>query len=438
MFLTFPFSILADMKKLYLFVLLYSFFSAVHAQHHALYAGHFKEVREACTQNSSLWNKNIYSAILLVDPQTRQVFSNEPDSAGLLQPKDGIYTGILPANVNIANTATQWSGKRWAMILLPLPENKNERINLLAHELFHQAQPGLGFRAYNDESAHLDKKEGRIYLRLELEALKKAISAKSKTEQKQHLTQAFVFRKYRHFLYPKSADVENLLELNEGLAEFTGLMISARTEKENIVHLSNSINTFMGNPTYVRSFAYQTIPVYGYLLYKKQKEWNRKITDTSNLTKILMRELDIVLPKDIKAAAEKNSATYNGKQITQEEDKREEEIKKVQVAYKKQFIESPHVELGFEQMNVSFDPRNIMPLEEYGTVYPNIRVTDNWGILTVEHGALMSPMWDKITVSVPISIGEKKVTGDGWVLELNEGYSLEKNNKDGHYRLVKK
>lgn len=53
-------------------------------------------------------------------------------------------------------------------------------------------------------------------------------------------------------------------------------------------------------------------------------------------------------------------------------------------------------------MNVSFDPRNIIPVEDKGTVYPQIRVTDNWGILEVTKGALMSPNWDKISVSSPV------------------------------------
>jgi len=37
-----------------------------------------------------------------------------------------------------------------------------------------------------------------------------------------------------------------------------------------------------------------------------------------------------------------------------------------------------------------------MPIENKGTVYPNIRVTDKWGILSVDSGALMSINWDKI------------------------------------------
>jgi hypothetical protein len=89
-------------------------------------------------------------------------------------------------------------------------------------------------------------------------------------------------------------------------------------------------------------------------------------------------------------------------------------------------------------MNVSYDPRNIMPIEDVGTVYPNIRVTDKWGILNVEKGALMSPAWDKISITNPIKTGDKNVSGDGWTLELADGYILTKNENDGNFKLAKK
>src|SRR5690606_6956730 len=159
------------------------------------------------------------------------------------------YSGILPAAVNIANTAVNWGGKRWTMAMLPLSENKENRINLLAHESFHSIQPSLGFTLNNAENNHLDQKKGRIYLRLELEALKQAMRSNSEKEMKQHLTSAFTFRKYRNTLYKGSETTENLLELNEGIAEFTGLIVSGRNKEQARSSLLNGIDGFMKNPT---------------------------------------------------------------------------------------------------------------------------------------------------------------------------------------------
>jgi len=46
------------------------------------------------------------------------------------------------------------------------------------------------------------------------------------------------------------------------------------------------------------------------------------------------------------------------------------------------------MKIFLENMSISFDPRNLVPLDDVGTVYPNLRITDNWQILSVDSGAL--------------------------------------------------
>lgn len=429
-------------KKLYITTLLLMFIQSSFGQKvstvHDSIATYFNEIKVETRKHQQIWAKNLYEPILLVIPNTRQLFANFSDTAGILKQAGKIYSGILPNEINIANTAINWNGRRWAMIMLPLPVNKQDRINLLAHELFHVSQPSLGFKLFNTENNHLDQKDGRIYLRLELEALKKTIQTTNELERKTHLTNALAFRKYRYSIYPGADTTENLLELNEGIAEYTGLVISGRNKKQSTEHFVQSINSFLSNPTFVRSFAYQTIPIYGYLLVNTKKGWNREITIKTNLTNYFIKIFDISLPNDLKKTTDLILNQYNGEIIISEEKTREEKTKKLIAEYKSKFITQPHFELVFEQMNVSFDPRNIMPIEDKGTVYPNIRVTDNWGILTVENGALMSSNWDKISVTIPITNENKNISGDGWTLELKDGYSVTKNESTGNYKLTKK
>ncbi|QWT87417.1 hypothetical protein KBP46_06070 [Chryseobacterium sp. PCH239] len=398
---------------------------------------YFDELKTASKKNIGLWNKDLYGPMILIDPKTREFFASEPDSEGILKHNGTLYSGVLPATVNIANTAINWGGKRWAMIMLPLSQNKENRINLLAHESFHRIQPSLGFSLNNAENNHLDQKEGRIYLRLELEALKQAVRSNSEKEIKRHLTNALIFRKYRNTLYKGSETTENLLELNEGIAEFTGLIVSGRNKDQTRSYFLNGIEGFMKNPTFVRSFAYYTTPVYGYLLYHKDPDWNKKIDSKTDLTGYFIKAFDIRIQTDLQKAVEKLSDNYNGTSIIKQEIDREEQTKKRIAEYKLKFIQQPHFEIKFEKMNVSFDPRNIMPVEDLGTVYPNIRITDLWGILTVETGALMSPNWDKISISNPVKTENKKVSGDGWILELTDGYTIAKDENNGNYKLIK-
>lgn len=430
------------MKQTFTFFILFSLFgqylvgqkNAISTDSISIFYNEFKTESK---KNMELWNKDLYGPILLIDPKTRRIFANEPDENSVLKKDGSIYTGALPGKINIANTALNWNGKRWAMMMLPLPQNKYDRIGLLAHESFHRIQPSLGFELNNVENNHLDQKEGRVYLRLELEALKRTLKAVSEKELKKHLTNALAFRKYRHSLY-NGADVsENLLELNEGIAEFTGVIMSGRNKEQTISSLMNGIEEFFDNPTFVRSFAYHTVPVYGYLLYNKDKSWNKKITAKADLTNYFTKAFNVEIANDPKGVVKKLVNDYNGSVIIEEEIKREERIKKLIAEYKTKFIDHPHFEIKFEKMNVSFDPRNMMPVEDKGTVYPNIRVTDKWGILTVENGALMSSNWDKISVSNPTQVGDKNISGDGWVLELADGYTIKKEGDNGNYTIIK-
>ncbi|MCW1962635.1 hypothetical protein [Chryseobacterium viscerum] len=404
---------------------------------HDSIAVYFNELKAASKKNIQLWNKDLYGPVILIDPKTRELYANEPDTEGILKRNGNIYSGILPAKINIANTAVNWAGKRWAMIMLPLTSNRNNRINLLAHESFHSIQPSLGFTLNNVENNHLDQKEGRVYLRLELEALKQAVRSTSEKELQKHLTNALTFRKYRNILYKDSGNTENLLELNEGMAEFTGIIVSGRNNEQTKSFLLSGIDDFMKNPTFVRSFAYHTTPVYGYLLYQRDPNWNKKINAKTDLTDYFIKGFNIRIPAVQQKAVEKLSGDYNGKAIMKEEAEREEKTKKLIAEYKLKFIQRPHFEIKFEKMNVSFDPRNIVPLEDKGTVYPNIRVTDLWGILTVENGALMSPNWDKISISNPVKTENKKISGDGWTLELADHYAIVKDESNGNYKLIK-
>jgi hypothetical protein len=398
---------------------------------------YFDEVKTATKKNFKVWDKDLYGSILFVNPQTREVFANESDTAGVLKFNGKIYTGQLSNNINVANTSLSLNGKNWAMIMLPLPDKKQDRINLISHELFHKSQPSLGFNLLNVDNNHLDKKDGRIYLRLELEALKMAVQATSKKAFKRHLIHAFIFRKYRYFLYSDAKNTENQLELNEGMAEFTGLMHSGRNQKEMKIHLQNSVNEFMKNPTFVRSFAYQTTPIYGFFLSKMNKKWNKDISIKTNLTDYFINSFGLKMPLDLDSALKSIGENYNKTNIIFEETAREEKAKKLIAEFKSKFVEKPLCIIPFEQMNVSFDPKNIMPLEDKGTVYPNMRIVDNWGVLTVQNGALMAPNWDKITVSLPFKIEGKKVFGDGWIIELVGDYAFIEDGKTGNFVLRK-
>jgi hypothetical protein len=395
---------------------------------------YFNEIKANTNHYKDLWNIDLYGPILLADSKSRVIYSNFPDSTGILKQDGEIFSGILPNNINIANTAINWSGKSWAMIMLPLPGNKQERLDLLSHELFHRSQPALGFKMDNPSNNHLDQKEGRVYLRLELEALRQAMAAKTKSEMNRNIANALHLRNRRYSIFLNAKSSENSLELNEGLATYTGIVMSGRDNAQIKDYFENKLKEFQNYPTFVRSFAYLTIPLYGTLLNKSDKNWNLQTDKNTSLTDFFFKAFKLQIPDSLEIEIINQ---YGLLKINSEETKREEIIKQLIADYKAKFIEQPHLEIRFEKMNISFDPRNIMPIEGYGTVYPTLRVSDNWGILSVTDGALLGTKWDKITVSEPTLLNSDKVAGAGWTIDLNKGYIVKKNSSDKNYSLKK-
>lgn len=125
--------------------------------------------------------------------------------------------GMLPTEMNVADTSVTWNGRDWAMIMLPLPSNYHDRINLFAHELFHVAQPSLQLKFMNVDNNHLDKKDGRVYLRLELEALIKTVQATNERDINNHLTNALSFQCTVNHYFPAPIQPKICLNLTRDL-----------------------------------------------------------------------------------------------------------------------------------------------------------------------------------------------------------------------------
>ncbi len=390
----------------------------------------FEELNQALkNENGDLWNYSLKTPVMLVNRDTRTFIANENDKTGeLLTSRENLYVGKLPESCIIANTAFDWNGKRWTMVAFPLPNTKEERLNLLIHESFHQIQPAIGFDSFKEkQSVHLDTKLGRIYLKLELEALKKALTSNNPAV---HIHNALLFRQYRYQNIPDAKQAENSLELNEGLAEYTGSILSERTESDLIKHYISEIDRFYAMPSFVRSFAYITIPVYGYFMKQADTDWNLQITKNTNLTDYMFRFWNIESQGLKESVIMQMGKQYGIDSIIENETQREVAIEELKQNYTKTFLSDSTVQIAFENMRYGFDPNNIMPLDTLGTVFPNFTVTDNWGILQVDScGALVSPRWDKVTVSSPLVITDTLIAGKGWKLRLDKSRKLVFSNK---------
>ena len=396
---------------------------------------YFDEMESICRKDGgALWGVSLCGPMLFVDPQTRTVAANQSDSEGNLKEEDGVFIGRFPKEMNIANTSTEWAGVEWTMIMWPLPENEHNRARLMAHESFHRIQDEIGFPGSNPSNAHLDTQEGRVWLQLEWHALRQALLS-AREARRATVRDALIFRAVRREIFPDASSEERKLEMNEGLAEYTGMKLCGLSDAENMLALAERLEDAKKRPTFVRSFAYWSGPALGFLLDGLGMSWRKDLKASDDLGILLKDYLNIRLPENLKTAAEERSQLYDGDVIRKAEEQREALRKKRIAEYRARLVDGPVLVIPLQKMSLQFNPSNLLPLDNLGTVYPTMRVTDSWGILEVSDGALMSPDWSKITVPVPGDPDARPLEGKGWILELKDEWKITAGDREGDYVL---
>jgi|ERR1700728_221766 hypothetical protein len=150
---------------------------------------------------------------------------------------------------------------------------------------------------------------------------------------------------------------------------------------------------------------------------------------------LLRNALHFKLPADLQQATEQRAARYDGAVLRAAETSREATRQRLAAHNKAKFIDGAVLTLQFRHMQIQFDPRNLQPLGSAGTVYPNLHVSDDWGVLDVSDGALLKSDWSGVIVSTPAAIAGSHIKGDGWSLELKPGWKLVPGTRSGDYLL---
>ena len=401
----------------------------------------FAEMKAASDRDAGrLWGHRLYGPMLFVDPETRFAVANQQDRENKLTAQGDVFTGTVPPELGVANTAVDWAGITWTMILWPLPEYRWERTSLMAHECFHRIQPALGIQPKGDIlNGQLDARDGRIWLQLEFRALASALWSTG-VERTRAIADALYFRAYRRSLFPGSAERENALEINEGLAEYTGVTIASRSNGEAMSRDETALQLAPQKRSFVRSFAYITGPAYGFLLDQSGQPWRPKIRANSDLSQLLAVAYHISVPPVTNAGALRREQAYNGDEIITLENDRAELREKAIADAKARLIDGPVLILPLgPNVQYTFNPNALMAIDDNTTVYPSTQITDEWGVLQVDNGALL--VRDKghlVRAQVPAPKDADSREGDGWKLDLKPGWKLEPGQRSGDWAVVKK
>jgi hypothetical protein len=392
-------------------------------------ASALRELREACALDAgALWGRTLCGPTLVVQPDTRAVLASQSDAGGVLTRRDdGLYAGTLPTSVSLANTAATWSGTTWAMVLDPLPTDRYARLTLLLHESFHREQSALGLTGRDATAAHLDERDGRYWLRLELRAYARALTARD-ARAAEFLRDALRFRAARRSAVAGADTVEDALERHEGLAEYTGTVLALRATGETPSRVAAALARFEAQPSYVRSFAYATGPALGLLLDRYAPGWRTRAAGTTSLSGALAAAvaMDLRDGRRLRREALARAAVHGGPEVARDEDARVSARTARLARLRARLVDGPVLVLRQQGLQLSFDPGGLVPLGAAGTVYASGSFRAPWGELRVAggDGVLLDAAFTRGALAAPSDTGARPLRGDGWVLELAPGWRV--------------
>jgi hypothetical protein len=392
--------------------------------------GAIRDFETACGKDRGvLWGRTLCGPMLIADGETGFAVASEQPPEGTFENRGGVFVGRIPEGMGIANTAFEWSGRRWSSVRMPLPAVRFDRLALVAHEAFHRIQPALGLSAADAMNAHLDERNGRYWLRLELHALGAALRS-SGPAARRAARDAMLFRANRQRLYPGADTLEPALERAEGLAEYTGDKLALAVTGAPVSRVAD-VRKFESQPTFVRSLGYGTGPLLGLLLDRYAPGWRVRVA-REGMARQLEHALRFVPPADLAAAAEARTAAYGGAGIAAEENARDQDRQRRLADLRARLVTGPVLVLEQNGLRRAFDPNTLVSMPPEGTVYPTGSFSAEWGSLDVTGGgALVASDYRTLRVPAPADTAGRTIRGEGWTLELAPGWSIRPGRRPG-------
>ena len=149
-------------------------------------------------------------------------------------------------------------------------------------------------------------------------------------------------------------------------------------------------------------------------------------TDSLDLGNAVKEVYNIDLPVICRDVAGSLAVNYDIEAVNKEEEKRDADIKESIHSQISIFTEKPVVFFELESPYFDFEPEDIHSLDTLGTLYNSMRVSDNWGKLTVDKcGCLVSNNLKFIRITAKAFKEDKsRISGEGWHLILNNDWEL--------------
>ena len=333
------------------------------------------------------------------------------------------------------NAPIQWGGATWAAYswdtLINAPPLHAREI--LLHELFHGiVQLKLGLAASEQLNEHLDLMDGRYWLRLECRALARALRD-SGVQRNTAVGDALAFRQARRMFYTGSAEKERALEINEGVASYTGVAAAAESAAGAVTRGIEILAACDGDDSFVRTFAYWTGPAYGLLLDASSPTWRQRIRNTDDFAALLAGALAVQPATDAAASASR----YGGAEVRAGEEQRERGRQERLAELRRQFVDGPVLVIRGGGGGAS-NSMGAVVIPEVGTVFfgPYSHNSDS-GMLRAEKGVLIESSGSVRRVPAPARRDDTTLAGDGWTFTVKPGFVIREGPRRGDYEVVR-
>jgi hypothetical protein len=383
---------------------------------------YFRQVMQLCEHSGDrLWGVSLCGPMVIADPATGSIATSEP--APQVE---------RPRALGFTNSVVEWGGVRWATYIwqgIPA-DDFHKRSRMMLHELFHRIQPGLGLMTPSGRNEHLDTLEGRYWLELEWRALGRALE-RSGAERSTAIRDALSFRQKRRETFPGAAENERLEEIREGLAQYTGTVVSAASTPEAVDSAVSQLVDAVKQTTFVRTFAYPSGVAYGVLLDAYDPGWTRRVRVEDDLGQLLMTAAGVEPADDLESAA----GRYGAAELRRDEEKREAQRQVRIDELRRRFVDGPVLVLpggGRAQLITS----GATPIPGSGTYYSSYRVENDWGTLEATGGAVISEDGAAVIVPAPAGVDGATLRGEGWTVTLAAGWVVRPGPRPGDFRVV--
>ncbi len=393
----------------------------------------FKEAQALCERDGGrLWGVSFCAPMVIGDARTQTFATSQPPPD---EPR--------PNTIGLLNGPIQWGDTMSAAMTWETIANwpARTRGEAFLHESFHIVQMSKGVAtpdrgrlgpSMRSENEHLDAVDGRYWLRLEWRALAHALRESGELRA-QAVREALAFRQARLARYPEHVVSEYFLDINEGLASYTQVVLAARSAEDAIARAIELLASAEDGESYVRTFAYNSGPAYGLLLDAASPGWPRRLVAGDEPALLLLRALDVQPVADVAAAA----LRYSGAQLRTTEEQRGQQRQARIAELRRRFVDGPVLLMPGGGSGLS-NSLGAVVVPDVGTIYFHAyRMTGPWGALEAEKGVLVSSDGRTRRLPAPVLRDETTISGEGWTLKVAPGWVVREGARRGDYEVVR-